>query len=83
MFGPGDLAQDMGLELRSDSNALKEAWARVRGAAHAAGKLALAPHGYGLQGADIFLLGMDLLLLRKGAKEAIAQHREWAMAEAN
>lgn len=75
LFGPGDLAQDMGLDLFSAKEALQEAWLRVRDEIHAAGKLVMVPDGFGLDGADILFRDMDLLILRQAAKQILADCR--------
>jgi 2-keto-3-deoxy-L-rhamnonate aldolase RhmA len=67
MFGPGDLSQDMGLDLVRDKALLVEAWTHVRDSAHAVGKRVLVPHGFGFEGGDILVRDMDLMMLRSMA----------------
>ncbi len=75
MFGPGDLSQDMGLDLVSDKAQLTAAWDRVRNAVRTAGKIILVPAGFGFEGADMVVRDMDLMMLREQAIRVINAHR--------
>lgn len=74
-FGPGDLSQDMGLDLTRDTALLMDAWHHVRDTTRAAGKLTMVPGGFGFEGADIVMHDMDLIFLRQKAMEVVASHR--------
>ena len=76
MFGPGDLGQDMGLDMFTDRAPLIEIWERFKAVVRAAGKLAMAPLGYGFEGADVGVKEMDLMMLRKAASEVVRTHRD-------
>ncbi|MFQ3894813.1 HpcH/HpaI aldolase family protein [Sphingobium sp. R-7] len=74
-FGPGDLSQDMGLDLSRDLPKLMDAWHHVRDTVKAAGKKTMVPGGFGFQGADVVVRDMDLMLLRQRAIDIVAEHR--------
>jgi 4-hydroxy-2-oxoheptanedioate aldolase len=75
-FGPGDLSADMGLDLATDLHLLQDAWIRVRDAAHAAGKYAFVPSGMGFEGGDVYIVPMDLMLLREKLTQTVKDFRE-------
>jgi len=83
LFGPGDLAQDLGLDLFTDMSKLQDSWLQVRDAVQTAGKLVMVPDGFSLEGADILFRDMDLLILRQAAKTIVAEHREGDRAAHN
>lgn len=74
MFGPGDLSQDMRLDLVRDKARLMDAWFHVRDTVHAAGKMVMVPLGFGFEGADIVVKDMDLMMLRQTAINIIRDH---------
>ena len=75
MFGPGDLSQDIGIDILADRPKVIELWNKFRTTVHAAGKLTLAPNGLGLEGSDILTEFADLVFLRNAAVEALKAHR--------
>lgn len=75
MFGPGDLSADMGLDFNTQRDRMDAAWRRCLDATRAAGKLMLAPTGFGYDGADLMIAPMELMLLRDLAGKLVADHR--------
>jgi 4-hydroxy-2-oxoheptanedioate aldolase len=76
MFGPGDLSQDMGLNIFTDHARLLTIWESFKVIVRDAGKLVMAPLGYGFEGADVAVQEMDLMMLRKAASDVVNAHRE-------
>jgi 2-keto-3-deoxy-L-rhamnonate aldolase RhmA len=79
-FGPGDLSVDMGIDLTVEPEQLAPSWEKVRDACIAAGKMAIAPHGMGFEGAQVVFLEMELMFLARTAGAVVAQHRAGAPA---
>jgi 2-keto-3-deoxy-L-rhamnonate aldolase RhmA len=77
-FGPGDLSADMGIDLTTHPELLFEKWQTVLGACRKAGKLVVAPAGFGYDEADMIMVEMELLILRRVAAEIVAAHRKAA-----
>jgi len=75
MFGPGDLSQDLGLDLFTQKEQLYGLWADFAKTVHDAGKLAMVPAGFDFEGADVLVNSMDLKLLRTAADQIVARHR--------
>jgi 2-keto-3-deoxy-L-rhamnonate aldolase RhmA len=75
MFGPGDLSQDMGLNLFDDFDKLAEIWTNFQSTVRAAGKKVMAPFGLGFEGADIGTQDMDLMMLGNAARAIVRAHK--------
>lgn len=75
-FGPGDLSADMGLDLNTELDKLTGQWRKVLKATRDAGKYVLAPRGFGYDEADIIMVEMELMILRRAAGEILADHRK-------
>ena len=73
-FGPGDLSADMGLDFNSERGRMEAAYRKVCDAAHAAGKYVLSPRGYGFDDAEMLIVEMDLMLLRRAAAAIVRDH---------
>lgn len=74
-FGPGDLSADMGIDFVRDGHLMAEAWRHALAATRAAGKRMLAPAGFDYDDADMLLVEMELMLLRKAVDRVVADHR--------
>lgn len=75
MFGPGDLSQDMGLNLFDDFEQLMGIWTDFQAIVRAAGKRVMAPFGLGFEGADIGTQDMDLMMMGAAARAIVRAHR--------
>lgn len=75
-FGPGDLSADMGIDFNAERQRMDDAWHRVRDAARAAGKFVLSPRGYGYDDADMLIVEMELMILRRAAAAIVRDHRD-------
>jgi 4-hydroxy-2-oxoheptanedioate aldolase len=75
LFGPGDLMQDLGLDLGRDLDRLRRIWDEFVVSVHAAGAWAGAYHGFGFTGYDFATYGMDLMLLRTAVEQAVGAFR--------
>ncbi|WP_242128706.1 aldolase/citrate lyase family protein [Sphingobium sp. Sx8-8] len=75
MFGPGDLSADMAIDFSRDGHRMEAAWRCTLDAARTAGKLVMAPAGFTYDEADILLVEMELMLLRKTVGGMVADHR--------
>ena len=71
-FGPGDLSADMGIDLNKNPEKLVAQWQKVLKACRDAGKYVLAPRGFGYDEADIIMVEMDFMILRRVAGEILA-----------
>lgn len=76
IFGPGDLAVDMQIDLNTEVDKLMGAWRKVRDAAHAAGKYVFVPRSFGFEGGDGVYAEMELMMLHRFCMEVVAQHRD-------
>jgi 4-hydroxy-2-oxoheptanedioate aldolase len=75
-FGPGDLSNDMGINLLAESEKLQPAWRKVRDAVHARGKYLISVGFLGFaDDADIFTGEMDLLMLHVAMASKMQAHR--------
>ena len=74
-FGPGDLSADMGIDIVRERHLMREAWDAAMAATRRAGKRMLAPTGFDYDAADMLIVEMDLMVLRKAVGEIITQHR--------
>lgn len=74
-FGPGDLSNDMGVNLIRETEKLMPAWHKVKDAARARGKYVVSIGALGFEDADIYAGVMDLMMLRAAAAEAAKTHR--------
>ena len=74
-FGPGDLSADMGIDLATEPHKLTEAWIHVRDATKAAGKYILVPDGFGFEGADAYIVPMDLIQLHTTFRHVVSEFR--------
>ncbi|WP_340317970.1 HpcH/HpaI aldolase family protein [Rhizorhabdus argentea] len=74
-FGPGDLSNDMGVNLVREPEKLMPAWHKVKDAARARGKYVVSVGAFGFEDADIYAGVMDLMMLRATAAEAAKKHR--------
>jgi 4-hydroxy-2-oxoheptanedioate aldolase len=74
-FGPGDLSNDMGVNLITETDKLMAPWHKVRAAAHKRNKYVVTIGALGFQDGDIFAGTMDLMLLRAAATAKAAEHR--------
>jgi len=79
-FGPGDLSNDMGINLLTEGEKLQPAWRKVRDAVHARGKYLISVGFLGFaDDADIFAGEMDLLMLHVTMAGKIQAHRATEM----
>lgn len=74
-FGPGDLSNDMGVNLVRETDKLMPAWHKVKDAARSRGKYVVSIGALGFDDADIYAGVMDLMMLRAAAAEAASRHR--------
>ncbi|WP_246611183.1 HpcH/HpaI aldolase family protein [Aquisediminimonas profunda] len=75
-FGPGDLSNDMGIDLRSEPEKLKPAWDKVSHAAHSRGKRVFGVGFLGFDAnADLLAGTADLLLLQSSAAQLVREAR--------
>ncbi|WP_256215401.1 HpcH/HpaI aldolase family protein [Sphingobium sp. AP50] len=75
MYGPGDLSADMGIDFVKDGHLLVGAWQTMLAATKQAGKSALAPCGLGFDDADMLIIEMELMLLRKTVARMVDETR--------
>lgn len=75
-FGPGDLSADLGIDFVRDFDQMRMLWERAVQATHAAGKFILAPAGFDYDAADMLIVEMDLMVLRKAVGRMMRDHRE-------
>lgn len=75
MFGPGDLSQDMGLDLFREQAAMQDIWNDFKAKVRGAGKKVMAPLGLGFDGVDIGVESMDLMMLGNAARQIVDAHR--------
>jgi 4-hydroxy-2-oxoheptanedioate aldolase len=74
MFGPGDLSADMAIDFSKEGHLMEAAWHRALAATRAAGKHMLAPAGFTYDAADMLIVEMELMLLRKTVGQLVADH---------
>lgn len=74
-FGPGDLSADMGIDFSTQLDRMMAAWRKTLAATHAAGKKMLAPRGFGFDDADMLLVEMEYMVLRRVLGDMIAEHK--------
>ena len=75
LYGPGDLSADMGIDFIRDGHLLTQAWQTVLAATKRAGKNALAPYGLGYDEADMLIVEMELMVLRKAVARLVDDAR--------
>ncbi|KQY68396.1 MULTISPECIES: HpcH/HpaI aldolase family protein [unclassified Sphingomonas] len=75
MFGPGDLSADMAIDFSTQGHLMDAAWERALAATRAAGKHMLAPAGFTYDDADMLIVEMELMLLRRTVGRLVADHR--------
>ncbi|KRB81454.1 hypothetical protein ASE00_15890 [Sphingomonas sp. Root710] len=75
MFGPGDLSADMAIDFSKDGHLMDAAWRRSLEATRAAGKYMLAPAGFTYDEADMLIVEMELMLLRRTVGRLVGEHR--------
>tara|TARA_B110001454_G_scaffold218389_1_gene246207 strand:+ start:1335 stop:2138 length:804 start_codon:yes stop_codon:yes gene_type:complete len=74
-FGPGDLSADLGIDFVRDFDQMSKLWERAVQATHAAGKFILAPAGFDYDTADMLVVEMELMVLRKAVSRIVRDHR--------
>ncbi len=75
LYGPGDLSADMGIDFIRDGHLLTHAWRTLLAATKRAGKSALAPCGLGFDEADMLIVEMELIVLRKAVGRLVDDAR--------
>ena len=73
-FGPGDLSADMGIDFSREGHLMEAAWRRALDATRAARKRMLAPAGFTYDDADMLIVEMDLMVLRKAVGTIVSNH---------
>lgn len=74
-FGPGDLSNDMGIDLHREPEKLAEAWKKVCQAVRARGKYVIGVGFAIFHDADIYVGTADLMMLLNAAKQHVASTR--------
>lgn len=74
LFGQGDLSADMNIDYNTELHLLREAFEKVRDAAHAAGKYVMVQYGL-YEGADVLIGAMDLVLLHDACSKLVENAR--------
>lgn len=74
-FGPGDLSADMGIDFVREGHRMVEAWHHCMNATLKAGKRMLAPAGFDYENADMLIVEMDLMVLRRAVSTIVARYK--------